>query len=267
MTGLLDKVKAYKLQEITDRMAVRPLSAVDAAARRAPQPRPFHRALMGAMTDGHGLIAEIKKATPSAGIIRQAFDPAALALSYAEGGACCLSVVTDTPSFQGSDNDLILARAACALPVLRKELILDPYQVAESRALGADCILIIMQAVSDAQASELEAAARQWGMDVMIQVTDLADLERAAHLQSALISINNRDPETRTISLDRTTDLARRVPVDRMIIAEGGLEGPDQLAYLARYGIRAFLVGESLLRQENVTAATRVLTERRSFSF
>lgn len=266
MTGLLDKVKAYKLQEIADRMAARPFNVVEAAARRTPQPRPFHRALMSAMRDGHGLIAEIKKATPSAGIIRQVFDPAALALSYSDGGACCLSVVTDTPSFQGTDNDLTLARAACDLPILRKELILEPYQVAESRALGADCIVIIIQAVSDAQAGELEAAARQWGMDVVIEVRTLADLERAALLHSALVSINNRDPETRTISLDRTTDLARRVPVDRMIIAEGGLEGPDQLAYLARYGIRAFLVGESLLRQENVTTATRVLTERSSFS-
>lgn len=259
MTSLLDSIKAYKILEIADRQEARSLSEVEAAARRASQPRPFHRRLMGAMGEGYGLIAEIKKATPSSGMIRQAFDPAALARAYHAGGATCLSVETDAPSFQGADSDLTTARAACALPVLRKELILDPYQVAESRALDADCILIIIKAVSDTQAAELEATARQWNMDVIIEVRDLPDLERAALLHSALISINNRDPDTRAISLDRTANLARRVPVDRMIIAEGGLEGPDELAELAKYGIRTFLVGESLLRQEDVTHATRNL--------
>lgn len=259
MTSLLDRIKAYKEQEIADRQAARSLSDVEAAARRAPRPRPFYRRLLETRRRGYGLIGEIKKATPSSGLLRPDFDPAALALAYENGGAACLSVETDAPCFKGRDSDLTKARDACDLPVLRKELILEPYQAAEARALDADCLLINMQAVSDAHAAELEEAAKKWEMDVMIEVMDLPDLERAARLQSALISINNRDPRTRAISLARTAQLARHVPIDRVIVAEGGLERREDLAELARYGIRTFLVGERLLRQRDVAGATRAL--------
>lgn len=259
MDALLDRIKAYKVQEIAARQSARSLADVEAAAKRAPRTRPFHRRLVEAYRGGYGLIGEIKRATPSSGTLRESFDPAALASAYAEGGAACLSVVTDTPSFRGHDSDVTKARAACELPVLRKELILEPYQVAESRALHGDCILIIMAAVTDAQAAELEASARDWGMDVIVQVRDMADLERAALLNAALVSINIRDPDTRALSIGRTADLARRVPADRVIVAEGGLKSKEDLVELARYGIRSFIVGESLLLQEDVARATRSL--------
>ncbi|MCV2892158.1 indole-3-glycerol phosphate synthase TrpC [Lentibacter sp. XHP0401] len=256
---ILDKIKAYKLEEIAADKAAKPLDVVEAEAHAAPHVRPFADALFEASKTGYGLIAEIKKASPSKGLIREDFDPAALAQAYEAGGATCLSVLTDTPSFQGDKSFLTEARAACNLPVLRKDFLYDTYQVAEARALGADCILIIMASVSDAQAQELEAAATEWGMDALIEVHDAEELERTHLLSSRLIGINNRNLNTFETSLDVSRKLSKHVPVERMIVSESGLSTPDDLAEMARYGARCFLIGESLMRQENVEIATRTL--------
>jgi indole-3-glycerol phosphate synthase len=262
MSTILDRIKAYKLNEVAARKAARPLADVEDAARAAPVPRGFARALREAASVGYGLIAEIKKASPSKGLIRADFDPPALARAYQDGGATCLSVLTDTPSFQGADDFLIQASEATNLPCLRKDFLYDTYQVAESRALHADCILLIMASLSDAQAAELEAAAIQWDMDVLIEVHDRAELERAALLKSGMIGINNRNLHTFEVTLDTTRDLARRVPEDRMIVSESGLYTPADLADLAAYGARCFLIGESLMRQADVAAATRAILSK-----
>ncbi|MBM7067649.1 indole-3-glycerol phosphate synthase TrpC [Actibacterium sp. 188UL27-1] len=256
---ILDKIKAYKLEEIAARQAERSLADVEANARAAPAPRPFATALVESSRDGYGLIAEIKKASPSKGVIRANFDPPALAQAYADGGATCLSVLTDGPSFQGDDAYLTAVREACDLPILRKDFMYDPYQVAEARALGADCILIIMASVTDGQAAELEAAATEWEMDVLIEVHDSAELERAGRLNSALVGINNRDLHTFETSIEVTKKLAREVPEDRIIVSESGLSTPEDLSQLAMYGARCFLIGETLMRQEDVAQATRDL--------
>ncbi|HUF85894.1 MAG TPA: indole-3-glycerol phosphate synthase TrpC [Thermohalobaculum sp.] len=260
MSDILERIRAYKRAEIAARKAARPLPAVEEAARAAPAVRPFRAALEAAEAAGrYGLIAEIKKASPSRGLIRADFDPPELARAYAQGGATCLSVLTDGPSFQGADAFLTAARAATVLPVLRKDFLYDPWQVAESRALGADCVLIIMASVSGAQAAELEEAARAWGMDALIEVHDAAELDRALGLKSRLLGINNRDLRSFETRLETTEALMPRLPEGWLAVAESGLATPADLARLARAGARSFLIGESLMRAPDVAAATRAL--------
>ena len=256
--SILDEIKAYKLVDVAARKEARPLADIEAQARAAGPVRPFADALAGHMaTGGYGLIAEIKKASPSKGLIRADFDPAALADAYEKGGAACLSVLTDGPSFQGDDSYIALARAASTLPVLRKDLIYDPYQVVESRALGADCVLIILATVSDTQAAEIEDTAIAWGMDTLIETHDAEEIDRAKLLKSRLVGINNRDLRTFETDLLVTRKLARGVPADRIIISESGLGSRRDLAQLASFGVRCFLIGETLMREENVEGATR----------
>jgi indole-3-glycerol phosphate synthase len=258
----LDRIRAYKLDEIAASKRDRSLTTIEADARTANPVRPFADALRVASEAGYGLIAEIKKASPSKGLIRADFDPVGIAAAYAKGGATCLSVLTDKPSFQGEKAFLTQARSACDLPVLRKDFMFDPYQVSEARALGADCILLIMAALDDGQAAELEAAADDWGMDVLVEVHDEVELDRASRLKSRLIGINNRDLKTFEINIETTPRLSELVPDDYVLVSESGLSTPQQLASMAQFGVRCFLIGESLMKADNVSAAVRTLLDK-----
>jgi indole-3-glycerol phosphate synthase len=259
MSDKLTEICATKRKEVIARQGYATIADLDARASEQTAPRGFRQALEAKAAQGFALIAEIKKASPSKGLIRPDFRPAEHALAYQHGGATCLSVLTDAPYFQGHDDYLMDARAACALPVLRKDFMIDPWQVAEARAIGADAILIIVAALDDVQMSEIEAAALERGMDVLVEVHNEDELERASALKSSLIGVNNRDLKRFVTDLATTERLAALVRVDTLLVSESGINTHADLQRLAGHGVRTFLVGESLMRQPDVEAATRSL--------
>ena len=260
MSDILDTIAAYKRQDVAARKAARSQDALEFAAKAASPPRGFKRALETAHAPGKlALIAEIKKASPSKGLIRADFDPPALARAYQSGGAACLSVLTDAPSFQGADAFLVAARDAVALPCIRKDFLIDPWQVAESRALGADCILVILDMVDDSLASELLSEAARFGMDALVETHDEAEMARAVKLGATLVGVNNRSLRTFEVDLANTEWLAALAPKEALLVAESGIFTPAHVSWLERCGAKAMLVGESLMRQSDVEAATRAL--------
>ena len=259
MTDILDRILETKRAEVAARKATTPLAELDAAIAQRSKPRGFRAALDAKAATGHALIAEIKKASPSKGLIRADFDPPAHARAYEAGGAACLSVLTDEPWFQGADSYLTAARDACSLPVLRKDFMIDPWQAPESRAIGADAILLIMAALDDALLAEIEASAIECGMDVLVEVHDARELERALKLKSRLIGVNNRNLRDFTIDFENSFRLVGKAPKDCTFVAESGLTIRDDLDRMAQRGIHCFLIGEALMRQADVEAATRAL--------
>ena len=260
MADILQEICDRKRQHVASKKATTPLSELEERVKEQTSPRGFETALRCAVARGeYGFICEVKKASPSKGLIREDFEPAMLATAYEAGGATCLSVLTDEPYFQGHDTFLVAARRACSLPVLRKDFMVDPYQVAEARALGADCILIIMAALDDREAHEIEDAALSFGMDILIEVHDAFELERASRLKSRMIGVNNRNLKTMSVSLANTLSLVPQYPENALAVAESGLQTTEDLAACAAAGANCFLIGETFMRQDDVAAAVRAL--------
>jgi len=259
-SDILEKIVSTKAEEVIAAQVAKPYAEIARAARAMPSPRGFAQALRTRVTAGRSaVIAEIKKASPSKGLLREAFDPPAIAQAYARAGAACLSVLTDRPFFQGAPEYLVAAREACALPALRKEFIIDEYQVAESRALGADAILLIVAALEDAQMAALEAAAIDFGMDVLVEIHDGAELDRALRLRTPLLGINNRNLRNFSVTLDTTFNLLPRIPADRLVVTESGILTRRDVSMMKDRGVHAFLVGEAFMRAPDPGAALTAL--------